>query len=397
MVSYEDRGVSPHKPDVKRAIGGVQTNLYPGAFCWMVEDLLGGDPDMCMAMHADGSGTKSSLAYLHYRETGDASIFKGIAHDSLAMNVNDLIAVGAVGPFLLSNTIGRNAKLIPGEVIANLIDGYNEQCDYLTSAGVNILMAGGETADLGDVVRTTVVDSTITARMKRQDVVDLSNLRPDLVIVGLSSSGQSNAETAVNSGIATNGFSALRHDILSSHYKENYPEAYAPEIADVAFQGRYRLSDPAPFSDRTIGEEILSPTRIYAPLIKTMLVDEKLPVIGIVNNSGGGQTKCLSFGDGIHFVKDTPFAPAPIFDFIKTETNASLRDMARTYNLGCLMECFVEEAHAEALIDIAKSFGIDAKIIGRTEASNKRAELTLNMWGETEYWEDADLSKSSVG
>ena len=394
MLEYEARGVSPHKPEVKSAVEQVKgSNLFPGAFCWIVEDLLGSDESKCMAMHADGSGTKSSLAYLHYKESGDPGVFKGIAQDSLAMNVNDLLAVGATGPYLLSNTIGRNSKLIPGEVIASLIEGYQEQCELLNSLGVPTLLAGGETADLGDVVRTTVVDSTITARMDRSRVIDLSNLKPGLAIVGLSSSGQAIYETKPNSGIATNGFSALRHDILSDHYKTNYPETFAPEIASVAYQGQYKLSDDSPFSDRKIADEILSPTRIYAPVIKSILDKEKIPVTGIVNNSGGGQTKCLSFGNGIHVIKDNVIEPPAVFDFIRSATGGTLRSMARTYNLGCLIEIYLEEKYASSIIDVAKEFGIDAKTIGYTEASSHRSELTLNAWGETERWNNEHLNE----
>lgn len=386
MKTYEERGVSPHKPDVKKAVSGVLTNLFPGAFCWIVEDVLSGAPDRVLITHADGAGTKSSLAYLLYRETGDPRVFRGIAQDSLAMNVNDMIAAGAVGPYVLSNTIGRNAKLIPGEVIKEIIEGYVEQCEILAQEGINIIIGGGETADLGDLVRTLVVDTTLTASLPRSAVIDISRLTPGTAIVGLASYGRAAYERSENSGIGTNGFSALRHELLDSRYIEAYPETYAPEIKAATYQGRFALTDPFPGSNTPLATYLLSPTRIYAPVVKCILQEAPGAVHGIINNSGGGQTKCLNFGTNVHYKKLNPVRPSPIFDLIRQESDATLSELARIYNLGCLIEIYCDPKAVGHIISIAQSYQIHAQLIGEVTDSAHRTELTLNLWGETVHW-----------
>lgn len=386
MKTYEDRGVSPHKPDVRAAVANIHTNVFPGAFCWITEDVLYNESGSCLISHADGAGTKSSLAYLQYMEGGDVGVFRGIAQDSLAMNINDILCVGCTGPFLVSNTIGRNLKRIPGEVISAIVDGYAEQCDVFSDYGIQLLMAGGETADLGDLVRTVIVDSTVTARMPRSRVIDISKVRPGLTIIGLASFGKAKYEAAVNSGIGTNGFSSLRHEVLHPFYREKYPESFAPEILEHAYVGGYMLSDKAPFSLRTIAEEVLSPTRIYAPVLKAIFAEVPGKIAGVINNSGGGQTKCLNFGQHIRYVKDNPIDPPPVFEFIRDVTRLTPYEMARTFNMGTLMEVICSAEVAEQVIQIAESFSIQAKAIGFTERSDLQAELVLNLWGRRMAW-----------
>ena len=386
MKTYEDRGVSPHKPDVKKAVVGVSTNLYPGAFCWIIQDILSADPERVLVTHADGAGTKSSLAYIVYKETGDPRVFRGIAQDSLAMNVYDMIAVGAIGPYVLSNTIGRNAKLVPGEVIRAIIDGYVEQCDVLSKEGIDIMIGGGETADLGDLVRTLVVDTTLTASLRRSAVIDISKLKAGASIVGLASFGRARYETVDNSGIGTNGFSALRHELLSSKFLDTFPETYAPEIRAAAYQGRFALSDPFPNTDTPLYTYLLSPTRIYAPIVKRILEVVPNSIQGIINNSGGGQTKCMSFGSNVYYRKSAPIKPPPIFDFIQAESRAPLSELARTYNLGCLLEIYCDPTVVDQVIAIAASYGVHAQWIGEVADSAHHRELTIDLWGEVAHW-----------
>jgi phosphoribosylformylglycinamidine cyclo-ligase len=381
-IRYEDRGASADKGEVHKAIQGEHPGLFPGAFCKVLPDTLTGDPEQCVLIHADGAGTKSILAYLHWKETGDLSAFKGLAQDSLVMNIDDLACVGAFGPFLLSNTIGRNAKLIPGDAIAAVIAGYRECAAMLASHGIEIASGGGETADLGDTVRTLVVDSTVVARMPRKRVISGARLRPGLSIVGLYSGGKANYESEENSGLGSNGYTMLRHEFLASHYKQAYPEAYAPEIAGLAYTGRHRLSDALPGSSLTIGKALLSPTRTYAPILKAAVSAAGDAIAAIFHNTGGGQTKCLRFGQGLTYVKDALFDPPPAFKLLQANPAHSPRELYRTLNMGHRMEVVCEPGAAEGIIRISKSFGVDAKVVGRTEAGQGANRLVLKAGGE---------------
>ncbi len=369
--SYEQRGVSPHKPDVKAATAQLDKGLFPGAFCAASPDIFGGSDKHCLLSHADGAGTKSSLAYLHYLKHGDASIFESIAQDSLVMNTDDLLCVGAVGPYILSNTIGRNAKKVPGEVVTAIIRGYKQTAEMLAAHGIEVTIAGGETADVGDLVRTLIVDSSLTTRMERAKFIDASDVKPGQAIVGLASDGRASYEAKPNSGVGSNGLTALRHDLLHKQYRDEAPESYAPEIRDVAYTGKYDLDDPVPGLEMTIGEALLSPTRTYAPIVKKILDNGKDGISAIFHNTGGGQTKCLNFGRGIHYIKDGLFPVAPFFAFVQDATGASWRDMLRTYNCGTRMEIVCDEGRAAEIIDIAESYNVKAKIVGRTEVAEQ--------------------------
>ncbi len=384
-LSYEDRGASADKSDVHKAIADEHPGLHPGAFCKTLPDTLTGSPEHCLIIHADGAGTKSILAYLHWKETGDFSVFRGLAQDSLIMNVDDLACVGAFGPMLLSNTIGRNAKVIPGEAIKEIITGYRECMAILDSHGIQVVSGGGETADLGDVVRTLVVDSTLVARAKRNDIVSGEKLRPGLSIVGLYSGGRASYESAENSGLGSNGYTMLRHEFLSSHYKDAYPEVFAPEIAALAYMGKYRLGDSLPGgSGMTVGEALLSPTRTYAPILKKVMESVGPRVAAIFHNSGGGQTKCLRFGNGLTYIKDSLFAPTPVFKILRENPALSPRELYRTLNMGHRMEVVCEPGAVAAVIAASQSFGIDAKVVGRTEAASGANRLVLHD-GRAEY------------
>lgn len=369
-IRYEDRGASADKAEVHKAILGEHPGLFPGAFCKVLPDTLTGSPDHCVLVHADGAGTKSLLAYLHWRETGDLSAFRGLAQDSLIMNIDDLACVGAFGPFLLSNTIGRNAKLIPGDAIAEIIGGYRDCIAMLAGQGIVIESGGGETADLGDIVRTLVVDSTVVARAPRKSILTGERLRPGLAIVGLASGGRASYEASENSGLGSNGYTMLRHEFLSSHYKAAYPEVYAPEIAGLAYTGKYRMSDPLPGSSMTVGQALLSPTRTYAPILKAILAQAGDAIAAIFHNTGGGQAKCLRFGRGLLYIKDDLFALPPVYRLLKDNPAQSARELFRTLNMGHRMEILCEPSVAQAIIDTSKSFHVDAKVVGRTEASN---------------------------
>jgi phosphoribosylformylglycinamidine cyclo-ligase len=388
-IRYEDRGASADKGEVHKAIAGEHPGLYPGAFCKVLPDTLTGSPDHCLLIHADGAGTKSILAYLHWKETGDARVFRGIAQDALVMNIDDLGCVGSFGPYLLSNTIGRNAKLVPGEIIAEIIAGYRDCIAMLRSQGIVIESGGGETADLGDTVRTLVVDSTVVARAKRSDILTGDKLRPGLAIVGLSSGGQATYETEECSGLGSNGFTMLRHEFLSSHYKAAYPEVFAPEIADLAYTGRFRMSDPLPGSDMTVGRALLSPTRTYLPVLKTILEKAGPRVAAIFHNTGGGQAKCLRFGKGLLYVKDALMPLQPVFRFLKENGPLPARELYRTLNMGHRMEVLCDPTAADEVIAISKSFGIDAQVVGRTEANAASATanrlVVKDAQGEYEY------------
>jgi phosphoribosylformylglycinamidine cyclo-ligase len=369
-IRYEDRGASADKSEVHKAIAGEHPGLYPSAFCKILPDTLTGSPDHCLIIHADGAGTKSILAYLHWKETGDLLAFRGLAQDSLIMNIDDLACIGVFGPMLLSNTIGRNAKIIPGDAIKEIITGYRECTALLGSHGIQVESGGGETADLGDVVRTLVVDSTLVARARRNELVTGEKLRSGLVIVGMHSGGQATYETKENSGLGSNGYTMLRHEFLSSHYKQTYPEVYAPEIAGLAYTGKFRLSDRLPGAiGMTVGEALLSPTRTYAPILKKVMETVGPQVAAIFHNSGGGQTKCLRFGHGLTYIKDNLFPPTPVFKILLENPALSPRELYRTLNMGHRMEVVCEEGVAKAVIAAANAFGIEAQVVGRTEAN----------------------------
>ncbi len=367
MPTYEDRGVSPHKPDVKNAIKNIDQGLFPNAFCKAIPDVLGNSDDHCLLLHADGAGTKSSLAYIYYKENNDLSVFRGIAQDSLVMNLDDLLCVGATGPFILSNTIGRNYHLISGQIIKEIILGYANLSELLNKYGVEINNCGGETADLGDLVRTLIVDSTIAARIKREDFIDASQVKPGQVIVGLASFGQAIYEDKYNSGIGSNGLTSIRHEILSSKYKDKYPESFAPEIKNIAYTGKFELNDKLPETNISVGQALLSPTRTYAPIILKILKKYRKKISAIIHNSGGGQTKCFNFGQNIKYIKDNLFVPPPLFKLIKDNTEITNYEMHRVFNMGSRMEIICDKEISSEIINISKEYNVEAQIIGRTE------------------------------
>lgn len=368
--SYMSRGVSPTKDEVKAAIKDMDKGLFPGAFCQISPDIAG-DPDYCFALHADGAGTKSSLAYLMYKETGQLKWFHGIAQDSLVMNTDDLACIGATTNFYLSNTIGRNAHRVDGLAIAEIIKGYNDLIARLGALGINITMTGGETADVGDLVRTVICDSTLAVRLPKANVVDVNRVKPGLSIVGLSSSGQSSYEKEENSGIGSNGLTAARHLLLDHRYHELYPETYSDTIDEaMVYSGTHDVLEPLPGSSLTYGEALLSPTRTYLPILHRLLPLYRDQIHGIVHCTGGGQVKCKDFGRGIHYVKDNLFNLPPIFEAIFAEGEISAKEMYQVFNCGHLIELYVEPEIAEDIIALAASFQVDARVIGRTEASD---------------------------
>lgn len=365
---YLSRGVSAGKEEVHDAIKEMDPGIFPDAFCRILPDSLTGNPDYCLLMHADGAGTKSSLAYLFWKETGDLSVFKGIAVDSLVMNLDDLACIGADDRFIMSNTIGRNRFFIPGAAIQTIIEGFSEICQTLAKYGIIVDLCGGETADVGDIVRTLVVDSTITTRMKRREVIDLKNVQPGDCIIGFAGFGQAEWEEQYNSGIGSNGLTAARHDCLSSIYAERYPETFSPEIPkDLIYCGTGKIEDPLQGTSMTLGQALLSPTRTYAPLIRKIRRDTAAPIHGIVHCTGGGQTKCLKFGHGIHYVKDNLFPIPPIFTYIIHTKNYSLQEMFPVYNMGHRLELYTIESAADRILDVAKDCGIEARVIGHCE------------------------------
>ncbi len=366
---YERRGVSPDKPDVREAIAAEDPGLFPGAFCKAVPDVLAGSAEHCVVLHADGAGTKSALAYLAYRSHGDPAVFRGIAQDSLVMNLDDALCVGATGPFVMSNTIGRNARVVDKGVLRELVDGYAAVRDRLRPYGVEIVSCGGETADIGDLVRTVVVDSTVAVRMRRDAFIDCSAVRPGHVIVGLASAGRAVYEDDENSGIGTNGFTAARHDVLAKRYREDFPETYAPEIAALAYAGRFLLDDTLPGTSMSVGDALLSPTRTYAPILLPILAKHRDGISAIFHNTGGGLTKCLHFGRGVRYEKTALPAPPPVFRFIKHVSELRTAEMVRTFNMGILMEIVCDPQIAEAIVRIASSFGVAASVVGRVAAA----------------------------
>ncbi|NMB06619.1 MAG: phosphoribosylformylglycinamidine cyclo-ligase [Bacteroidales bacterium] len=375
---YDQRGVSASKEDVHNAIKNIDKGLYPKAFCKIVPDYLGNDPAYCNIMHADGAGTKSSLAYIYWRETGDLSVWKGIAQDALIMNVDDLLCVGATDNILLSSTIGRNKKLIPGEVIAAIINGTNELCEDLASLGVHIYPTGGETADVGDLVRTIIVDSTVSCRMKRSDVIDNANIQAGDVIVGLSSSGQATYETSYNGGMGSNGLTSARHDLFANYLAQKYPESYDNSIpSDLVYSGGMRLTDAIEGLGIDAGKLVLSPTRTYAPVISQIIKTLKDEIHGMVHCSGGAQTKILHFlGEGLKVMKNNLFPIPPLFELIQQHSGTSWNEMYKVFNMGHRMEIYLPETYAQQVIDISRSFQIDAQIVGYVDSSENR-ELVI--------------------
>ncbi|MEM7086319.1 MAG: AIR synthase related protein [Bacteroidota bacterium] len=376
---YALRGVSAGKEDVHNAIKNVDKGLFPKAFCKIVPDYLTGSEDHCLIMHADGAGTKSALAYMYWKETGDVSVWKGIAQDALIMNIDDLLCVGAVEDIMLSSTIGRNKNLISGEVISAIINGTEELIADLAKFGVKIYSTGGETADVGDLVRTIIVDSTVTARMERSKVIDNSNIRPGDVIVGLASFGQATYETSYNGGMGSNGLTSARHDVFHKYLAEKFPESYDQAVPDdLVYSGSKKLTDSVPESPIDAGQLVLSPTRTYAPIIKEILSQIQHDKIhGMVHCSGGAQTKILHFIDNLHIIKDNLFDTPPLFKLIQEESGTDWKEMYQVFNMGHRMELYVPSEIADQIIKIARSFNVDGQIVGRVEASEDK-KLTIS-------------------
>jgi phosphoribosylformylglycinamidine cyclo-ligase len=380
------RGVSASKEDVHNAIKNIDKGLFPNAFCKIIPDILGGNPEYCNIMHADGAGTKSSLAYLYWRETGDLSVWKGIAQDALIMNIDDLLCVGATDNILLSSTIGRNKYLIPGEVISAIIQGTNELCEELGQMGVHIYPTGGETADLGDLVRTIIVDSTVTCRMKRADVIDNARISPGDVIVGLASYGQATYEREYNGGMGSNGLTSARHDVFAKYLAEKYPESYDPHTPpDLVYSGGKKLTEIIGELGIDAGKLVLSPTRTYAPVIKKVLDELRPQIHGMVHVSGGAQTKILHFVERLRIVKNNLFPIPPLFRLIQEQSGTDWKEMYKVFNMGHRMEIYLPEKQSEALISLSKSFGIDAQIVGFVEASGKKELIIESENGRFEY------------
>ena len=384
---YAQRGVSASKEDVHNAIKNIDKGLFPKAFCKIVPDYLTNDSDYCLIMHADGAGTKSSLAYMYWKETGDLSVWKGIAQDALIMNIDDLLCVGATDNIMLSSTIGRNKNLIPGDVISAIINGTEALIEDLKGFGVTIHSTGGETADVGDIVRTIIVDSTVTARIKRSDVIDNANIEAGDVIVGLESFGQASYETEYNGGMGSNGLTSARHDVFSKYLAEKYPESFDAAVPeDLVYSGQTKLTDTVENSPLDAGKLVLSPTRTYAPIIKAILNKYKSDAIhGMVHCSGGAQTKILHFIDHLHIVKDNMFAVPPLFKLIQEQSKTDWKEMYQVFNCGHRMELYVKPDVAQDIIAISKSFNVDAKIIGRVEASEKKQLTIKSTYGTFSY------------
>jgi phosphoribosylformylglycinamidine cyclo-ligase len=374
---YSQRGVSSQKADVHNAIRNIDKGLFPNAFCKIIPDILTGDPEFCTIMHADGAGTKSSLAYMYWKETGDLSVWKGIAQDAIVMNTDDLLCVGAVDKILLSSTIGRNKNKIPAEVISAIINGTEEFLSFLRGEGINIYSTGGETADVGDLVRTIIVDSTVTCQMKRSDVIE-NQIRDGDVIVGLASFGQASYENEYNGGMGSNGLTSARHDVFAHYLAEKYPESYDQELPEnLIYSGKMRLTDKIPGTGITAGKLVLSPTRTYAPVVKKILGEIKSEIHGIIHCSGGGQTKVLHFVENIHVIKDNLFETPPLFRLIQEQSGTNMREMFQVFNMGHRMEFYVPSSVAEKIIQTANSYGIEARIIGRCE-DFKGKKLTIH-------------------
>ena len=375
---YMLRGVSASKEDVHNAIKNIDKGLYPKAFCKIIPDILGGDPDYCNIMHADGAGTKSSLAYAYWRETGDLSVWKGIAQDALIMNIDDLLCVGAVDNILVSSTIGRNKQLIPGEVISAIINGTDELLAELRDMGVGVYATGGETADVGDLVRTIIVDSTVTCRMKRSDVINNANISAGDVIVGLASYGKATYEKAYNGGMGSNGLTSARHDVFNKDIARKYPETFDAAVPEeLVYSGGLNLTDAVEGSPLDAGKLVLSPTRTYAPVVKKLLDELRPQIHGMIHCSGGAQTKILHFIDNLKVIKDNLFPIPPLFRTIQEQSGTDWAEMYKVFNMGHRLEVYLAPENAEKVIEISKSFGIDARIVGRVEASSK-AEVEIH-------------------
>ena len=383
---YDRRGVSASKEDVHNAIKNIDKGLYPKAFCKIIPDYLGNDPEYCNIMHADGAGTKSALAYVYWKETGDLTVWKGIAQDALIMNVDDLLCVGATDNILLSSTIGRNKNLIPGEVISAIINGTNELVEELSVMGVNIYPTGGETADVGDLVRTIIVDSTVTCRMKRSDVIDNANIRPGDVIVGLSSSGQATYEQAYNGGMGSNGLTSARHDVFAHYLAAKFPESFDPAIPlDLVYSGSKKLTDAIAGTGLDAGKLVLSPTRTYAPVVKKILQELRPVIHGMVHCSGGAQTKILHFINKLKVVKNNLFPLPPLFELIQQESGTPWKEMYKVFNMGHRMEIYLPAEYANQVIEISRSFNIDAQIVGFVEQADSPELLIESPYGAFRY------------
>lgn len=383
---YQMRGVSADKEDVHAAIKNIDKGLYPQAFCKILPDLLGGDPNYCSLMHADGAGTKSSLAYAYWRETGDLSVWKGIAQDALVMNLDDLLCVGAVDNILVSSTIGRNKRLIPGEVIAAIINGTEELLEQLRGLGVGIYSTGGETADVGDLVRTIIVDSTVSCRMKRSDVINNANIKGGDVIVGLASYGQATYEESYNGGMGSNGLTSARHDIFSKEVARKYPESFDGALSDeVVYVGKRSLTEPVEGLDIDYGKLVLSPTRTYAPIVAAMLKEMRGAIHGMVHCTGGAQTKVLHFVQGKRVIKDQWHPIPPLFEVIAREGKTPPKEMYKVFNMGHRLEVYLPESEANALIKLSESFGVPAKVIGRVEEAAQNELILDTPLGHFEY------------
>lgn len=379
---YMQRGVSASKEDVHNAISKIDKGIFPNAFCKVIPDILGGDDAFCNIMHADGAGTKSSLAYLYWKETGDISVWKGIAQDAVVMNTDDLLCIGATDNILLSSTIGRNKNLIPGEVIAAIINGTEEVLQMLRDNGVGIYSTGGETADVGDLVRTIIVDSTVTCRMKRADVITNEKIKPGQVIVGFSSYGQATYEQEYNGGMGSNGLTSARHDVFSKIFASKYPETYDNAIpSDLIYSGNKNLTDHVEGSPLNAGKLVLSPTRTYAPVVNAILNEFREVVGGMIHCSGGAQTKILHFANNVHIIKDRLFDVPPLFKLIQEESKTDYKEMYKVFNMGHRLEVYIDQQYADALIQIGKSFNIDTQIVGRVENFEGK-KLTIKAHGK---------------
>lgn len=383
---YRRRGVSADKEDVHAAIKNIDKGLFPQAFCKIMPDIMGGDPDYCNLMHADGAGTKSSLAYLYWRETGDLSVWRGISQDSIVMNLDDLLCVGATQGLLHSSTIGRNSRLIPGEVISALINGTDELLEQLRDLGVGIYNTGGETADVGDLVRTVIVDSTVSCRMRREEVIDAARISAGDVIVGLASFGQATYETEYNGGMGSNGLTSARHDVFAHHYAEKYPESYDDCLPDdVVYVGSHSLTDRVEGLDIDYGHLVLAPTRTYAPVLVELLRELRPQIHGLIHCTGGAQTKVLHFVEGKKIIKDNLFDLPPLFDTILRDGKTPAREMYKVFNMGHRMEVYLPEQYAAEVIDIAHHFDIDAQVIGRVEEADESEVVIESSLGSFEY------------
>ncbi|MCB0733564.1 MAG: phosphoribosylformylglycinamidine cyclo-ligase [Flavobacteriales bacterium] len=385
MNRYSKRGVSSDKTDVHKAISNLDKGLFPNAFCKVVPDFMANDPNYCNVVHADGAGTKSSLAYLYWKETGDVSVWRGIAQDAIVMNTDDLLCLGITNNFLLSSTIGRNKNRIPGEVIREIIDGTEEFIQSMSDHGVTIIQTGGETADVGDLVRTIIVDSTVAARAKRSDILE-NHIQPGDVIVGFASHGQSVYETEYNAGMGSNGLTSARHDIFDKTYREKYPESYDPEVdQDLIYSGSFQLEDRVEDMPVNMGKAVLSPTRTYAPVVKTLFHELGAEIHGMIHNTGGGQTKVIRFIDQLAVIKDQLMPIPPLFRYIQQESGAGDREMMEVFNMGHRLEVYLPENRAEEAVEIGRKYGIDAQIVGYCTPSDCQ-ELRISTKSGENIW-----------